>query len=619
MSRHLPSPFQSRLHTNYTPDDAERVRISKICSDKQPDIQKLNEQITILIAQRDELQDFIDAHEMLLSPIRKLSPEILQQIFVACLPCDRNAVMSLREAPYLLGHVCSGWRTIAFSTAELWTSIHIVIPNVTTSKDEELLSIQRLEVLKEWLSRSGSLPLDISMASSMHSRTGIEHYTNFANALVPYCSRWRHLDFYVLASDLIHSSFSSVTGTDVSQLSTITLRSNPYHSIPENEQPFSFLAGARSLSRVVFQYYLGQLPSQATSPIPPFYKSSLVRLEMVQGATFRDAGELLELLSSCPQLRTVRMKDIRSPGLPSSSSPIFLSNEGLECTLPHLESFELIETSQWTPRYIANIWMYLHAPKLHSMSFIYPQTAGEHDSDEEYEDMYKIFAQFVLRSVLSRLSIILLDNHWASVWNGLGGTGENGNLPGLKSQVYGLVSHYLPSCWGVSDLIVTYSGPDRGRRQPYGNRIGEYLLRGILLGHADSDSAMTDVPQDCILPRLASLELNKCFEDLHAADIIVNVLTSRSRMPTRDPASVTNLDELKLSLPHPLSFNPFSSVPDRDTSGDPLQEYKTKIIVTAPDQYQQPKLPRIRTSPYLGLPKGPEPQPRIRQVYRAPW
>ena len=245
MSPHLPSPFQSRLHTNYTPDDAERARILKICSDKQQDIQNLDEQIKILTAQRDELQDFVDAHEMLLSPIRKLSPEILQQIFVGCLPCDRNAIMASREAPYLLGRVCSGWRMITFSTAELWTSIHIVLPNVTATEDEKLLSIQRLEVLKEWLSRSGSLPLDISMASSMYSRVGTEHFTNFANALVPYCSRWRHLDLHVTASNFVHSSFASVTGADVPQLSAIILHSNPHdlsnYYMPENEQPFSFL------------------------------------------------------------------------------------------------------------------------------------------------------------------------------------------------------------------------------------------------------------------------------------------------------------------------------------------------------------------------------------------
>ncbi|KAF8157425.1 hypothetical protein K438DRAFT_1462216, partial [Mycena galopus ATCC 62051] len=73
-----------------------------------------------LSAQRDQLREYVAAHESLLSPARRLPEDILQHIFLTCLPTHRNAVMSANEAPLLLGHICSGWRSIALSTPMLW-------------------------------------------------------------------------------------------------------------------------------------------------------------------------------------------------------------------------------------------------------------------------------------------------------------------------------------------------------------------------------------------------------------------------------------------------------------------------------------------------------------------
>ena len=102
------SPFEGKLHTNYSATDDERISILQLCDGRKQDIERLNEQIKILTAQRDELQAFVDGHHALLMPIRRLSPEVLQQIFVQCLPQDRNPAMSASEAPTLsLGRVCS--------------------------------------------------------------------------------------------------------------------------------------------------------------------------------------------------------------------------------------------------------------------------------------------------------------------------------------------------------------------------------------------------------------------------------------------------------------------------------------------------------------------------------
>ncbi|KAJ7743330.1 hypothetical protein B0H16DRAFT_1245385, partial [Mycena metata] len=123
----MPSPFASRLGTNYCPSDEEIIDIRafliepksrlKRLDDKVADLQKAIDSLT---EERASVRSFVDAHDALLSPIRRLPLDIVQEIFVACLPTHRNCVMSAVEAPLLLGRICSLWRAVALSTPCLW-------------------------------------------------------------------------------------------------------------------------------------------------------------------------------------------------------------------------------------------------------------------------------------------------------------------------------------------------------------------------------------------------------------------------------------------------------------------------------------------------------------------
>ncbi|TFK38340.1 hypothetical protein BDQ12DRAFT_630766, partial [Crucibulum laeve] len=118
------SKFEDRLHTNYAPSDEQLEELSSFISSKLPELERLSAAAN----QYKELKEIVDAHQALLSPIRRVPEEILAQIFIFCLPTDRCAVMNVREPPLLLGRVCSQWRDIAVRTPRLWSSIHIVPP-----------------------------------------------------------------------------------------------------------------------------------------------------------------------------------------------------------------------------------------------------------------------------------------------------------------------------------------------------------------------------------------------------------------------------------------------------------------------------------------------------------
>src|SRR5258708_4803368 len=62
-----------------------------------------------------------------------------------------------RAAPLKLGSVCRKWRQLAWATPDLWTTLHIGIkPSMMHSTAESLPGL-----LREWLTRSGALPLTI--------------------------------------------------------------------------------------------------------------------------------------------------------------------------------------------------------------------------------------------------------------------------------------------------------------------------------------------------------------------------------------------------------------------------------------------------------------------------
>ncbi|KAJ7677611.1 hypothetical protein B0H17DRAFT_944665, partial [Mycena rosella] len=121
------SPFASKLATNYWPEDVEILDIKALLVEPAQRLKCLDDEITDLQAALDSLREergrieaYVDAHKALISPARRLPFDIIQEIFLACIPAHRNCAMSSSEAPVLLGRICSSWRTISLSTPRLW-------------------------------------------------------------------------------------------------------------------------------------------------------------------------------------------------------------------------------------------------------------------------------------------------------------------------------------------------------------------------------------------------------------------------------------------------------------------------------------------------------------------
>ncbi|KZP14339.1 hypothetical protein FIBSPDRAFT_114027 [Athelia psychrophila] len=151
------------LNTNHAPTTTESQHVKAIISEKQghlaqleSEIERLRSLLDPLLRTRDETKQFLSAHVNILSPARRMPAEIWSDIFTKCLPDEEHAPIDCTQAPLLLTQICRAWRSFASSTPQLWSSISV---EARGSAPSEMQS----RVIKNWLSRSGTLPLSIKV------------------------------------------------------------------------------------------------------------------------------------------------------------------------------------------------------------------------------------------------------------------------------------------------------------------------------------------------------------------------------------------------------------------------------------------------------------------------
>ncbi|KAJ7588128.1 hypothetical protein C8J56DRAFT_741999, partial [Mycena floridula] len=147
--------------------------------------------------------EFVDAHLALVAPIRRLSAEILQQIFHHCIVDDAEdfampAILS-SDLPLHLGHICSEWRRICLATPELWSRFQLDLSHATDIESPRWLVAY--ELMRTWVTRSGQRPLDMCLSCTGHAgalledqQQGDEMVPSFLGYLATVSHRWRSLE-----------------------------------------------------------------------------------------------------------------------------------------------------------------------------------------------------------------------------------------------------------------------------------------------------------------------------------------------------------------------------------------------------------------------------------------
>ncbi|KAJ7631612.1 hypothetical protein DFH06DRAFT_1101562 [Mycena polygramma] len=176
------------LETNDPPLEVEMHAVRETITKEEARLRILDENIahmqSVLAAlsqKRDESKVKIRLHRAIISPLRRLPPEILGLVFSHTIPPldELERMMEYTSfkfgtdsSPWVLTRICSRWRNISMSSPSLWTNIVLsstLLGDPATSEvgsfdtsDEELPLVEYpLDMLNAQLTRSGNAPFTV--------------------------------------------------------------------------------------------------------------------------------------------------------------------------------------------------------------------------------------------------------------------------------------------------------------------------------------------------------------------------------------------------------------------------------------------------------------------------
>lgn len=147
------------------------------------DLKQLDILMAHLSIKRADLNRKINRHH---SPIiQKLPQDVLAVVFSFCLPDYTTPLSNFdRSAPLILGAVCKDWREIAWWSPRLWSAMVI---NISASKT---IFESQMSLAREWLARSGRLPLFIRIVWELYDHNFHSAFVLFSSVVNNEISRW---------------------------------------------------------------------------------------------------------------------------------------------------------------------------------------------------------------------------------------------------------------------------------------------------------------------------------------------------------------------------------------------------------------------------------------------
>lgn len=188
------SPVPQLLGTNCVPSNLENSAIRQTVGDAHAALSHLGSEITRVQAVLDQLlhdhtrlQAHADEHSALLSPARRLPHDIVAEIFLRCVPVRpwyRNS-LDVTRPPWLLGHICSGWRRVALSTPRLWSALRISLNDGNEMRPDYCAAL-----VGAHLERAGACPLTLALDLAGESVTTAHQ---LVDTLVRRAHCWQHV------------------------------------------------------------------------------------------------------------------------------------------------------------------------------------------------------------------------------------------------------------------------------------------------------------------------------------------------------------------------------------------------------------------------------------------
>lgn len=332
---------------------------------------RLNDILDGLTRERDTARAAKLSYQALLSPVRRLLPEIIQTIFIYCLPTDRNSDMRPTEASILLGHICRHWRTLALATPEIWSALHIVSQKYGQCSFSRLE--QRRQGIETFLACSGTVPLNISLVGTLERGTPkeLDAFEHLLRGIRPFIYKLKHLE--IDAPSKVFTLLDDLTGRDVPLLETLSVIELNHHYIAETSPSPKFAADAPRL------YSFTSRSNSVNFRIPtlPWSQIRYLFLETLSySSALRPRQEFLPLFRLCSNLESFTYKIPLESHLESWS---YLTTEERQVVivLPHLRTLCIATNHHHST--VLDTLPRLDTPALKSIEFIVKCDATEQE------------------------------------------------------------------------------------------------------------------------------------------------------------------------------------------------------------------------------------------------
>ncbi|KAJ7458618.1 hypothetical protein FB451DRAFT_1508047 [Mycena latifolia] len=178
--------FAGLIHTNDPLSDSEALRVKLTLEDTLSALSALDGEISkALLAllklekQRRLLDKYVASLKTALSPIRRIPPEILAEIFLLCRNSSLRdvdySVADPRHAPTVLTHVSSRWREVCMGSPRLWDHLHL-----------QTHTAPPVALLQSILARTSTLPLSVNIGDQNAFQLALQQH-----------DRLEHLHFHI--------------------------------------------------------------------------------------------------------------------------------------------------------------------------------------------------------------------------------------------------------------------------------------------------------------------------------------------------------------------------------------------------------------------------------------
>jgi len=203
-------PFAHLLRSNIPPTETESSLIRDVITTAKVEESRLKEMVSNhsesdrltseavrnLNCEIDRTRQHIVEHKAILSSIRRIPPEVLQNIFIHTLPTTTDdpipgsKILCNSQLSWAVSQVCQLWRNIMLSFSVMWKDLPVVDLNKVYTKEKPYL-----DFLTEMLERSHNTPIRFVILGNVK-----EHIANHPaiGLLVLHSDRWHEVRIHAL-------------------------------------------------------------------------------------------------------------------------------------------------------------------------------------------------------------------------------------------------------------------------------------------------------------------------------------------------------------------------------------------------------------------------------------